>query len=151
MLLPFGWPAKHLALYGYWHVILPGSKRFVSADGQLIGDNSDVRPPIGEEMWQGGSFGFSGSSGRDAHADLESITLSLDGVFFTDGSFVGHNTRELFEQVTGNAEAHLRVLAIAQDGRRRGDTTARIPEQIRTVAPASDRPRIPSTRRTAAA
>ncbi len=143
VLLPFGWQAKQLALYGYWHVILPGSKRYMSPDGQLLGDNSDVRPPIGEEIWQGGIMGSGGSSRRDAAADLESITLSLDGVFFTDGSFAGPNKHKLFEQVTGNAAAHQQVLGIAEEGLQRGDTPAHILAKIRTVAPAADRPPMP--------
>jgi hypothetical protein len=143
VLLPYESPTKRLALHGYWDVILPGSKRYVSPDGKLIGDNSDVRPPIGEEIWQGGIVGSGGSSRRDAHADLESITLSLDGVFFTDGSFTGPNTRKLFEQVTASAEAHQQVLAIAEEGWQRGDTPAQILAEIRTVAPVSGRPPMP--------
>ena len=45
LLLPFGIPEKSLKLYGYWHVILPGSKRYLNANGEQVGDNTDVRPP----------------------------------------------------------------------------------------------------------
>jgi hypothetical protein len=67
-------------------------------------------------MWTGGVFGFSGGSGGSDHTDIESITLTLDGVFFTDGAFAGLNTHELFEQVAASADAHQQVLAIAEEG-----------------------------------
>jgi hypothetical protein len=45
VLLPFGIPERFRKLYGYWHVILPGSKRYLTADGEQVGGNCDVRPP----------------------------------------------------------------------------------------------------------
>jgi len=142
VLLPFGLSAKQLALYGYWHVILPGSKRYVSPDGQLIGNNTDVRPPIGDEMWAGG-IGGGGGSGGSNRIHIETITLSLDGVFFTDGTFAGPNTCGLFEKVTESAEAHRQILTIAKHGQDRGDTPAQILAQIQTIAPPAERPPSP--------
>src|ERR1035438_10531369 len=64
ILLPYGIPEKALKLYGHWHVILPGSKRYLSRNGSLLGDNNDVRPPAGDEVWTGGMGGGGGGGGR---------------------------------------------------------------------------------------
>ena len=39
--------------------------------------------------------------------------MSLDGVFFSDGSFIGPNRRGLWEQVVFSADAHLQAAKIA--------------------------------------
>jgi hypothetical protein len=95
ILLPYGMPEKALKLHGYWHVILPGSKRYLSRSGTLLGDNSDVRPPAADEVWPGGGMGFGGASGGHSAGEIESVTLTLDGVFFTDGGFIGPNQAKL--------------------------------------------------------
>ena len=84
LLLRFGiLDEAQLKLYGYWHTILPGSKRYLGESG-LVGDNTDVRPPAQEEKWRGGimgggSRGFHGENPRDP---IKQVTLVLDGLFF---------------------------------------------------------------------
>jgi len=56
LLEPFGLNERTRKLYGYWHVILPGSKRGIRGT-RMFGDNTDVRPPEADELWTGGSFG----------------------------------------------------------------------------------------------
>ena len=119
ILLPYGIPEKALKLYGYWHVILPGSKRYLSRNGRLLGDNSDVRPPAEDEVWTGGMGGGGGGGGRSG-GQIESVTLTLDGVFFSDGGFIGPNREKLWEQVVARAEAHEQLTRIAKEGRDRG-------------------------------
>ena len=63
-------------LYGYWHVILPGSKRRIRGSS-MFGDNTDVGPPQPDELWKGGVVGAGG--GRRPLGPLKSITLALDG------------------------------------------------------------------------
>jgi hypothetical protein len=61
LLLSFGRSEDSLLkLFGYWHTILPGSKRYLSESG-MVGDNTDVRPPTPDEKWRGG--GIAGGGG----------------------------------------------------------------------------------------
>lgn len=131
LLLPFGKPASSLKLLEYWHAILPGSKRYLSQSG-MVGDNTDVRPPAPEEKWpsKGGGFGF-GRSGRMSLRDpVKQITLTLDGVFFLDGEFVGPNREGLFEETVAEAEAHILVAKIAREGHNSGRAPAHILAEI---------------------
>lgn len=150
VLIPFGIPEKLLKLYGYWHVILPGSKRYLSASGEQVGDNSDVRPPDPDEVWTGGVAGGRGGGNR-SRGPMKNVTLTLDGVFFTDGSFAGPNQKGLWEQVVSSAEAHLRVAKMARQGHDAGTAPDKILAEIEAVTgPAPDRPPIPVPTRGAA-
>jgi hypothetical protein len=139
VLLPFGLPQEQLKLYGYWHTILPGSKRYFNAKGEQIGDNSDVRPPTGDEVWRGGIGGGGGGGGR-SRGPMKAVTFTLDGVFFADGGFAGPNQNGLWEQVTIRAEAQMQVAHIARDGHNKGMAPAAILSEIEKVTgPASER------------
>lgn len=132
VLLPFGIPEKTLKLYGYWRVIVPGSKRYLSENGGEVGDNSDVRPPWPDEMWTGGGIGMP-SRGSRPLGPMASVTLTLDGVFFDDGGFVGPNTRGLWDQVVSSAEAHTQIAKIARQGHNAGITPAKILADVEAV------------------
>jgi hypothetical protein len=143
VLLPFGLSEKILKLYGYWQMILPGSKRYLCRNGAAVGDNSDVRPPGPDEVWNGGVGGGGGGGGR-SRGSLEKVTLVLDGVFFDDGGFVGPNQKGLWEQVVLSAEAHLQLARIAREGHDGGATPQRILAQIESVTgPATEHPPMP--------
>jgi hypothetical protein len=114
VLLPFGVPDRELRLYRYWHVILPGSKRLVTPAGEILGDNTDVRPPGPDEMWQGGVMGGRGGGGGRGHAPSVRVTLTLDGVLFADGAFAGPNRRGLWEQTVSTAEAYVDSANVAR-------------------------------------
>jgi hypothetical protein len=131
VLLPFGLDDRLLKLYGYWHVILPGSKRIVTLDGDLQGDNSDVRPPAPDEMWTGGIMG--GFGGGNRARSLENVTLTLDGVFFADGGFAGPNRGRLWEQTVFAAEASTEAATLARRLHDQGVPAARILDEIRTA------------------
>jgi len=145
VLLPFGIPENLQKLYGYWHVILPGSKRYLNANGEQLGDNSDVRPPAPDEIWTGGVVGGRGGAGRNRGA-MDKVTLTLDGVFFTDGGFAGPNRRSLWEEIVYAAEAHIRVANMARRGHERGRAAEEIIAEIETITgpatPLSGHPRI---------
>ena len=143
ILLPYGIPEKALKLRGYWDVILPGSKRYLSRNGRLLGDNSDVRPPAADEVRTGGMGGGGGGGGRSG-GQIESVTLTLDGVFFSDGGFIGPNQRKLWEQVVACAEAHEQLTQIAMEGRDRGAASWKILADIEALTgPAPDRRPMP--------
>jgi hypothetical protein len=143
LLLPFGIPETSLKLYGYWHVILPGSKRYLSGNGEEVGGNSDVRPPGPNELWRGGIVGGR-AGGRRSHGPMKKITLTLDGVFFDDGGFIGPNRKGLWEQVVFGAEAHLRLAKIARQEHNNGTPPQKILAMIENVTgPATDRPPVP--------
>jgi hypothetical protein len=130
VLLPFELDDKQRAWQLYWHAVLPESKRYL-AGSEMIGDNSDVRPPQGDEVWVGGIIGYGGGRGsRRGGPAPQQVTLVLDGVFFADGEFAGPNTAFLWERVTGRAEATMQVARIAQKGHFDGTPPARIFAEI---------------------
>jgi hypothetical protein len=120
-------------LYGYWHTVLHGSKRY-------LGDNTDVRPPAPDEKWRGGMIGGTGRGGGNSRDPVRQVTLVLDGVFFLDGEFVGPNAERLFEQTVADAEAHLIVARITREGHNEGLRPGEILAQIeRAAGPAPER------------
>jgi hypothetical protein len=131
VLAPFGLDDRMRALYGYWHVILPGSKRGIRGTS-MFGDNTDVRPPQPDELWKGGGVGGGGGSRRPL-GPLKSATLALDGVFFLDGGFAGPDTLHNFDRLTADVDAHLEVAKIARDGHNNGLSPAAIFTQIEVV------------------
>ncbi len=130
-----------LKLYGYWHTILAGSKRYLSKSG-MVGDNTDVRPPAPDEKWRVGIIGGTGRGGGGKSRDpIGQVTLVLDGVFFSDGEFVGPNAEKLFEQTVADAEAHLMVARIALEGHNKGLPPGEILAEIeRATGPAPEHP-----------
>ena len=75
---------------------------------------------------------------------MKSVSLTIDGVFFTDGSFAGSNQYQLWEQVTTTANAHLEVAKIAKQGHFDGRPPAQILADIeKLTGPFSDRPPAP--------
>lgn len=141
VLLPFGVRDDILKLYGYWHVILPGSKRYLTPS-QNLGDNSDVRPPGPDEVWKGGRIQV---TGKNVPPDsLEAVTLTLDGIFFADGGFIGPNRYGLWDQVTSRAEAQMQVARIARRGHDDGLAADQIFSEIqKVIGRAGDRPPAP--------
>jgi len=59
------------------------------------------------EVWQRGAG--SGGADRIPWTGVNSITLILDGVFFSDGEFVGPNQFGLWERITSEANARMDV------------------------------------------
>lgn len=142
LLLPFGIPESVLRIYHYWNTILPGSKRYLGESG-IVGDNTDVRPPSQDEKWPTGRglvVGFGGGSGMSHRQPPKQITLALDGVFFTDGEFVGRDRDTFFEETVADAEAHAQVAKIALEGHKKGVAAAQILANIEKVTgPAQER------------
>jgi hypothetical protein len=141
LLLRFAGPNDaQLKLYGYWHTIPPGSKRYLGESG-MVGDNTDVRPPTEEEKWRGGIVTGGGSGGMNSREPIRQVTLVLDGIFFLDGEFVGPNGERLYEQTVADAEAHLILARIAKEGHNKGLPPAKILAEIqRATGPAPERP-----------
>jgi hypothetical protein len=131
LLLPFDVPEETLKRDGYWNVILPGSKRYLDLGRRFVGNNKDVRPPASDEQWKGTivSFGPSDPPSRP----LNSLTVALDGVFFSDGEFAGPNWGMLFEQIAGEAESRLRIAALVRRHREKGAALAEVFAEIETV------------------
>jgi hypothetical protein len=141
LLLRFGRSEDSQAkLYGYWHTILPGSKRYLGESGKL-GDNTDVRLPAPDEKWRGGVIAGTGRSGGNSRDPIRQVTLVLDGVFFVDGEFVGPNAERLFEQTVADAEAHVTVARIARECHNHGLHPGEILAEIeRATGPAPEHP-----------
>lgn len=121
LLLPFEWNDATRKRATYWQAILPSSKRYVGELG-MVGVNSDVRPPAPEERINGGGGGGAagGKAGPWGPDPVKQITVSIDGVFFGDGEFVGPNKGRLFERTVAEAEARVIVARVAREGHKRG-------------------------------
>jgi hypothetical protein len=105
-----------------------------------VGDNTDVRPPGPEEVWTGGVMGGRGGGNR-SRGPMREVTLTLDGVFFSDGGFAGPNRKGLWDQIVSCAEANQRVAALARQGHERGAAPQNILAEIEAVTgTATDRP-----------
>ena len=114
LLLHFGELTPIQKIFGYWFTVLPGSKRYL-AKNLIVGDNSDVRPPNADEIWNGGWTQGSGGPGFQSNVRLRSMTISIDAAFFLDGEFVGPNRSQLFEEITAEASAHRKVGVLASE------------------------------------
>ena len=130
LLLPFGFDERGRKIHAYWHTIFPGSKRLITADGDWLGDNSDVREPAADEIARGGSGG-----GKPGHRDgsLRPVKLALDGVFFADGSFAGPNQRKTFEHTVCAAEGYFACAALAREALEMGTTSDDFFRQVREL------------------
>jgi hypothetical protein len=53
VLLPFGLDPRIKKVVAFSDTIFPGSKRLMTCDGALYGDNTDIRPPAPDEIWHG--------------------------------------------------------------------------------------------------
>ena len=84
-------------------------------------------------MWTGGGFGVGAGSGRRFQGPLKKVTLTMDGVFFEDGGFIGSNRRGLWEQIVLSAETHLRLAKIANQMHQAGDSAQKLLAEIETV------------------
>jgi hypothetical protein len=132
VLAPFGLDDRVRKLYGYWHVVLPGSKRLIRGN-EMLGDNSDVRPPHDDEIWKGGIVGGGGGGRAQFRSPVVAITLALDGVFFLDGGFAGPDTLNNFDRFTAEVNARVELAKIARDGHNHGLAPAAIFEKIEAV------------------
>jgi hypothetical protein len=120
LLFPLGLTPQARAAFYYWSSIFPGSKRYLpgARGGKMLGDNTDVRPPDEHEIWKGGRVVAGSADGTiTTNRPLRPMTISIEGAFFVDGEFAGSNRTMLFEQVTSEAAAYLRVARMARDGK----------------------------------
>jgi hypothetical protein len=108
VLLPFLQRERSKKWDAYWNTIFPGSKRLIAVEGDVYGDNTDVRPPAADEL--GPSF-VVGGGGR---TPLLPLKLTLDGVFFIDGGFAGPNQLGSWDHLVAAREAYLSASALAR-------------------------------------
>lgn len=127
LLLPFGMTPERKAVAGYWDTILPGSKRYVSS-GQVFGINTDVRQPTREEQWPDGVGAWSLRGGRPSLPLDTAVTMKLvlDGVFFSNGKFVGPNVCQLWERIVYDAEVYQLAARVASQVKRESDVLAAV-------------------------
>jgi hypothetical protein len=140
VLLPFQLNDRIKKFDYYWRTIFPGSKRFIRFDGQILGDNTDVRPPEPDELWHGGFFGFGGGKEREGK---EPVKLTLDGIFFEDGGFAGPDRLGAWEQTVSAAETYLEVATLAREAQRSGVLPADFFFRIRSLTGQPEEGRLP--------
>ena len=140
VLLPFMLHDQFRKINAFWNTIFPGSKRLMTSDGQMHGDNTDVRAPTEDERWQGGSFSMNGGSGNES---LEPVKLTLDGVFFVDGGFAGPNRLGAWEQTVFAAEAYLACAVAAHEALDRATPSSDFFTQVQELTGQIDETRLP--------
>jgi hypothetical protein len=129
ILLPFGLDHRVRKIRTFWNTVFPGSKRLMTAEGGWYGDNTDVRQPEDGELWPGG-FGAGVCSARMSG---EPQSLTLDGVFFEDGGFVGPNRLGAWEHTVDATEARLACAALARETRRQQGSVDLFFDQVREL------------------
>jgi hypothetical protein len=130
VLLPFGVDNRSQKIHAFWNTIFPGSKRLMTCSGSSFGDNTDVRPPAADELWHRTFVSMGGGSDSDGS---EPVKLTLDGVFFVDGGFVGPNHLWSWEYTVFAAEAYLNCASLAQEARRQGTPPAEFFAKVQTL------------------
>jgi len=111
-LLPYGGDNRLPKFDLYWNTIFSGSKRLMTAEGRMYGDNTDVRPPDPDEVWYGG---FMISSGSAWAGPSVPVKLTLDGVFFIDGGFAGPDRLATWEETVFARETYLSCAKLARE------------------------------------
>ncbi|MFN2492959.1 MAG: hypothetical protein ABR501_08755 [Pyrinomonadaceae bacterium] len=75
-------------------------------DGQPVGsDSAASQGPTDDQLLQQLDQSSVVTQARDELSRITSITVSIDGAFFDDGTFVGPNDTKYFEQVRGQLDA----------------------------------------------
>jgi hypothetical protein len=138
ILLPFGLSDRDRRFQMYWNTILPGSKRYLTS-GKMLGDNRDVRPPTPEEEWKGSWFTMTFGDPHWPFEKMKTAILILDGIFFTDGEFVGANDLQLFEQIVCDAEIRRQVGKIARDQAVQGANASQVLAAVERITGPSRR------------
>ena len=70
---------------------------------------------------------------RQLTGPAASLTVSLDGAFFSDGTFVGPDTDNTFVEVQSYVEAKADLRRLVENGRREGKNTTEVLDQIRAA------------------
>jgi hypothetical protein len=131
VLLPFGRDERGTKVDDYWNTIFPGSKRLMTCDGEVYGDNTDVRSPAADELSRGGGWISAGGGRRPDRP--KPTKLTLDGVFFVDGGFAGPNQLGSWEHTVCAAEAYLACAALAKEARGSGMPPAEFFAHVQTL------------------
>jgi hypothetical protein len=116
LLLPFtmaGLPDRFRKVRTYWDTVFPGSKRLITADGECVGDNTDVSTPAEDERWVGGVCGVFAHPHRNREA--EPVKLTIDGVFFVNGGFTGPNQLGSWDDLVAARDTHLECASQARN------------------------------------
>jgi hypothetical protein len=130
LLLPFDVTPQNKSAMKYSSAILPGSKRYITNAGNVIGDNTDVRPPSDDEIAKGGGISGSGGGYLDPKP-FTRLTISIEGAFFDSGEFAGTNRTKLFEQIVAEANARAKIIEMA---RQKGKSASAILDEIQSSA-----------------
>ena len=112
LLLPFGLTEDRRAFATYWQTILPHSKRYLDG-GRILGANADVRQPAPNEQWKGGVMRW-GTGQREHNDHADTVTLTLDAVFFSTGECAGPDTKQLWNRTIAAAEMYQEVVAVVR-------------------------------------
>jgi hypothetical protein len=118
LLLPFGLTDQQREFESHFNVVAPGSKRYL-APHWVYRDNSFVLTP--PKLTPGD---------QRRPVALTSVTLTLDGIFFSDGEFAGPNRRRLWEEIIYRAEVDQQIARIAREGHDKGLAPERILSDI---------------------
>jgi hypothetical protein len=113
-LLPFGLTDDKRKFVAYWNTILPGSMRYLSGE-RVFGSNADVRAPSPEECWKGGVMRWGGGGKSRSMDQIETVTLALDAVFFSNGECAGPDEKRLWEHIVCDAAVYRAVATAAQE------------------------------------
>lgn len=114
-------------------IIRPGESMVVTPKSQL-GRNSQVTPPGRPQI---GAYIAGLQSQLNVLRSGSDLTISLDGAFFDDGTFVGADQSGFFNRFKAQVTAKQDVMNEVLDGVAKGQSVESITDQLRASVPPS--------------
>jgi hypothetical protein len=124
---------RNMAMAGEARVIVPNSTWFISLDlpARRLEDIGGQLEDIGEGQTEESIFG---SQAQEISREFSKVTISLDGLFFDDGTFLGADRFAFFEEVKSQMDARYEVLNEVQSGLRSGAKVEEILRKLEQIA-----------------
>jgi hypothetical protein len=118
-------------------VILPGRARLISPLFGLGLSKGQVPPSFGDESDEKRQKELMRSAIKSTLAWTSSVTITLDGVFFEDGSFVGPDASEFFEITKAKIDAQRDMLEwfveAVRKRERKGESTDTVFSELEAI------------------
>lgn len=115
--------------------IRPGNSRFIAWEPSLMNllhshKHDQGKPATQSTQKRATILASLGEAIRRQTESITSVTVSIDGAFFDDGTFVGPDADDTFAEVEGYVESKLDLARLIEDRKREGKSPAAIIEQI---------------------
>lgn len=104
------------------------------AQGIEVGLGTEADNDSSSSAGQAAGIGTSADIKSDNLAEVRSITVSIDGAFFDDGTFVGENNTKYFERTKAEINAKLDMLQDIKNRLKNGDKPGDVMKHLEEVS-----------------